>query len=476
MRFQLDAIPTIGFSDPLLSYFSALQFYYKSIPMLKEGYEKTRPGLFKIARFRRWMVLVTGSELIDDVRKAPDDVLSNAPASEVLQTKYTMSLLNPNDEYHTDIVRSQLTRNIAATFKEVREELIMGMDDLIPTHEDEWVKVPILDTLRRVVCRATNRIFVGAPLCRDRDYQTLNLNFAAKVVTSGLIIGMFPEPLKPIVLRMVSDLPSQIRREIEFIRPLVEERFAKMEEYGDDWDDKPNDMLMWLMSEAKGVERSIEGLARRMLLINFVSIHTTSSASTVTQTFYRLLANPEYIEPLREEVDAVIREEGWTKAGIDKMYKIDSFLRETQRLDGVTVLSMRRRTLRPFTFSNGVTVPAGTYLSVPTIATQTDERTCSNPDEFDGFRFANLRDREGATATSRYQMVSASSEHLVFGLGRHTCPGRFFSVNEIKTLFAYIIATYDFKLEEGQDFPRRRYIGEVGILGAANVMFRTRQK
>jgi hypothetical protein len=40
MRFQLDAIPTIGFSDPLLSYFSALQFYYKSIPMLKEGYEK----------------------------------------------------------------------------------------------------------------------------------------------------------------------------------------------------------------------------------------------------------------------------------------------------------------------------------------------------------------------------------------------------------------------------------------------------
>jgi hypothetical protein len=31
------------------------------------------------------MVLVTGSELIDDVRKAPDDVLSNAPASEVRQ-------------------------------------------------------------------------------------------------------------------------------------------------------------------------------------------------------------------------------------------------------------------------------------------------------------------------------------------------------------------------------------------------------
>jgi hypothetical protein len=35
------------------------------------------------------------------------------------------------------------------------------------------------------------------------------------------------------------------------------------------------------------------------------------------------------MEPLREEVTAVIKEEGWTKAGIDKMHKIDSFLRET---------------------------------------------------------------------------------------------------------------------------------------------------
>jgi hypothetical protein len=40
-----------------------------------------------------------------------------------------------------------------------------------------------------------------------------------------------------------------------------------------------NDMLMWLMSEAKGVERSVEGVARRLLFINFASIHTTSLAS-----------------------------------------------------------------------------------------------------------------------------------------------------------------------------------------------------
>jgi hypothetical protein len=39
-RFQLDAIPTIGFSDPILSYLSSLRFYFNRIPMLKEGCEK----------------------------------------------------------------------------------------------------------------------------------------------------------------------------------------------------------------------------------------------------------------------------------------------------------------------------------------------------------------------------------------------------------------------------------------------------
>jgi hypothetical protein len=54
---------------------------------------------------------------------------------------------------------------------------------------------------------------------------------------------------------------------------------------------------------------------------------------------YRLLDNPEYVEPLRQEVEAVIAEEGWTKAGMDKMHKIDSFVRESQRVDVLAIRS-----------------------------------------------------------------------------------------------------------------------------------------
>ena len=88
----------------------------------------------------------------------------------------------------------------------------------------DWVKVPVVETIQRVVCATTNRVFVGTPLCaqklsdpsfhsinvnrcltgRDRDYQTLNLNFAVNVVKFATIISMFPKPLKPYVAMFLS--------------------------------------------------------------------------------------------------------------------------------------------------------------------------------------------------------------------------------------------------------------------------------
>ena len=53
------------------------------------------------------------------------------------------------------------------------------------------------------------------------------------------------------------------------------------------------------------------------------------------QALYMLCERPEYIEPLREEVEAVISETGWTKAAVGQLYKVDSFFRETQRYNGL---------------------------------------------------------------------------------------------------------------------------------------------
>ena len=54
------------------------------------------------------------------------------------------------------------------------------------------------------------------------------------------------------------------------------------------------------------------------------------------QALYYLATFPEYIQPIREEVEEVVKSEGWTKAGLDQMHKVDSFIKESQRLNPIS--------------------------------------------------------------------------------------------------------------------------------------------
>ncbi len=55
-------------------------------------------------------------------------------------------------------------------------------------------------------------------------------------------------------------------------------------------------------------------------------------------------------------------------------------------------------------------------------------------------------------------------------------PGRFFAAIEIKALLAYIVTTYDIKLEEGKSIPRERCFAGIRFPPSGDVMFRARQK
>jgi len=51
---------------------------------------------------------------------------SQRTSSDGEDVDYTLGMLNKDDIYHVDIIRTKLTRNIAVTFKEAREELILA--------------------------------------------------------------------------------------------------------------------------------------------------------------------------------------------------------------------------------------------------------------------------------------------------------------------------------------------------------------
>jgi cytochrome P450 len=193
----------------------------------------------------------------------------------------------------------------------------------------------------------------------------------------------------------------------------------------------------------------------------------------ITHALFDLASNPEYLKPLREEVEEVTTREGWTKAGVDQMHKVDSFVKESQRLHPVAIrklvrldkqlpqfyftfeVSLERYAIVDHTFSDGTSVPAGTVVTVPSSSIHLDPDTYEDPLRFEGFRFIKMKERAARAGDpdKRFDMVTTNAEFVAFGQGRHACPGRFFAAAEIKLLLAHIVTTYDVKLADGDDRP-----------------------
>jgi ent-kaurene oxidase len=110
---------------------------------------------------------------------------------------------------------------------------------------------------------------------------------------------------------------------------------------GTEWKEKPDDYLEWARTRLDKLPnpqfRSVEFQAKLQLNLSMAAIHTTSL--TLTHIIYDLAANPQYINELREEVKAVLEMTGGklTKLGMGKMSKLDSCMKESQRLNVLAV-------------------------------------------------------------------------------------------------------------------------------------------
>jgi cytochrome P450 len=75
-----------------------------------------------------------------------------------------------------------------------------------------------------------------------------------------------------------------------------------------------------------------------------------------------------------------------------------------------------------FTFRNGLHLPYGTFVGIPTHSIHRDADYYANPLEFDGFRYSKMRNDNNES--TKHQMVNTQLDYLNFGHGKHACPGR----------------------------------------------------
>ncbi|KAI1743146.1 cytochrome P450 [Xylaria scruposa] len=390
-----------------------------------------------------------------------------------LHYRYTLS-----DKYvlthplHKKLITTTLTNQVGPLLPELADETIVGFESQWGNDTDNFREISVWDTVGRVIGCATNRVFVGLPCCRDPKLLDAGYAYARSLPVSATLLGWVWEPARPLMAPLITLQTRMYERNFaQVILPEIERRLREYDIAGKSNKKKKNDFLQWSIEQAKDSGDpemwKPRTLASRILLMNMVSIHTSSL--TFTNVLLDLVSSkPEYIEELRNEVATVLNETGgvWTKATLAKLVKLDSVFRESARLNTSVAVGLRRKIIAPegITTPSGVHIPCGNVVAVPSFAVLTDEKIYPDADKFLPFRFVHQRleintgDRpKDHTDSSRLSFYATSINYLAFGNGRQACPGRFFAASELKLMLAYILMNFD--LEMLDDRPKGKWIG-----------------
>jgi ent-kaurene oxidase len=200
----------------------------------------------------------------------------------------------------------------------------------------DWTPVKFQPFALRAIARISGRAFVGPDINRQEQWMDTSINFAIHVFIAVVKLQFFPEWARPVAQHLVSEL-RQIRKDIDIatdmLQPVIEERLRDMKMPS--YKEGPDDLIQWLAEALPEDEKTdYRAQAHVQLILAAASIHTTNNL--VTDCIYDLAAHPEVQDMLREEARQVLEvEEGWTrKESMAKLKKLDSFMKETQRLAG----------------------------------------------------------------------------------------------------------------------------------------------
>lgn len=99
--------------------------------------------------------------------------------------------------------------------------------------------------------------------------------------------------------------------------------------------------------------------------------------------------------PLRQEAIRVLRSGAWSRQALADMKKLDSFMRESQRLNPPTHLTFNAIVQEPVTLQDGVVLPEGAHIQMAAYSLGVDPERVQDPELLDGPRQYNNRKTPG---------------------------------------------------------------------------------
>ncbi|KAF7926271.1 uncharacterized protein EAE98_006566 [Botrytis deweyae] len=208
--------------------------------------------------------------------------------------------------------------------------------------------------------------------------------FGEELETARLLPSWLARPIEQLLAEML----SSHRTIFDTLLPVAEQRLLEkhLEKMGQTIP-RHHDCIQWIMETVpKKNPWTGQRIVHELMAIWFGSAHALST--TISFAIHDLCLHPEYVDPLREEIEGpgyALFEQ--TAQGLP----LDSFIKELARLTTPLLkVSTRRHALQPFTLSDGTRVEIGDWACTPVQAMMQDPKEYPEPLQSRGFRFVNL--------------------------------------------------------------------------------------
>ena len=290
--------------------------------MLQEGYTQNKGKPFYVPSPLGERLMIP-AKYVEELKTAPkEEVDFMGGFFEMFEHNFTG--IGSRSTLHPRTAKQQLNQHMDEVLGPIEEEIRLTFEEKIPL-SDNYTDVPMAEIILESVARASNRINAGKALSKNKEWVKTTIEYADAGFVAALKIKKYPYYIRYLVAPFVPEI-QQIKRHHELARkvivPIINQREAELS--------KPADFLQWMINGAKGSERDKNFIAEIQLKITLAALHT--SAAPPMQLVYDLCHRPGIIQPLREEIENVMKEYGsLNKQALMKMYKLDSFMKESQR-------------------------------------------------------------------------------------------------------------------------------------------------
>ncbi|KAM7213478.1 cytochrome P450 [Rhypophila decipiens] len=439
--------------------------------ILDDAYFAANGKSFKIPTPGHDLCVVSTPELVQEIKENSSRQLSlNGIAKDLLQPQFTIPAhewldQRTHSQGHSSgyvraiqtLLTSHLPQFQPQIEKIIKQAFEFEFKQAGGPNAEGWHDVKIFGLMKRTITKLNTYIFFGEELGQNPLFTAAALDFPQSTFIAAELLRCLPSSLCPLGLNIITRNRWAEKVMMSYLVPIVQARL----DAGATGQDHA-DVMQWLIdSSPKKNPWTAAEIVGQILTLWFAGVFQPAIVGS-----YALIDLADHFsdgdgQGLVDELMSEVRNglpRGDGKRDVEKLEVLDSFLRESIRVNNSDAVSGRRKAMEPFAFSDGLEVQKGDWVCFPMWPMMRDPARYEDPKRFDGFRFikANQMLRRGQnpkTVPERTEMkfTDAGYDWPIWGFGRETCPGRWYASLVMKLLLVHVLENYECKMAEPKE-------------------------